>query len=378
MRTIRHSILAIALTLGFAGAHAADSGIVIGAVYPLSGGVSYDGQTELNGAKIALEEINRAGGVLGKKIRLVAEDGACNPGHSVTAAEKLITNDHVVGILGALCSSATGAVSEAVKKHGIPLISGVSTAERLTETGNPWFFRATTTTSINGASLGKALIDISHAKRIAFIVTSDDWGRSAVKAYGAALKAHGAEVVADEYFDRNDTDFTEHLTKIRAAKPDAIFSVGGFQNAANVTTQARQLGITVPILGEGAFCTATWAKLVGTFTNNVTGIIEWVPEIDTAMNKTFMDEYQKTFKEAPTKFSAAGYNTMHIMAAAIKKAGTTEPEKLRQALAETDYNSLMGRYRFDQKGQAYGFDVYLVAWKEGHSVVEKKVEISKQ
>ena len=378
MRTLQQSLLAVALTLGVAGAHAADSEIVIGAVYPLSGGVSYDGQTELNGAKVALEEINRAGGVLGKKIRLVAEDGACNPGHSVTAAEKLITNDHVVGILGALCSSATGAVSEAVKKHSIPLITGVSTAERLTETGNPWFFRATTTTSLNGASLGKALIDISHAKRIAFIVTSDDWGRSAVKAYGDALKALGAEVVADEYFDRNDTDFTEHLTKIRAAKPDAIFSVGGFQNAANVTTQARQLGITVPILGEGAFCSATWAKLVGTFTTNVTGIIEWVPEIETAMNKTFMDEYQKAFKEAPTKFSAAGYNTMHIIAAAIKRAGTTEPEKLRQAIAQTDYESLMGRYRFDQKGQAYGFNVYLVAWKDGHSVVEKKVEIAKQ
>jgi len=378
MRMLRESILAVALTLGVTAAHAADAEIVVGAVYPLSGGVSYDGQTELNGAKVALEEINAAGGVLGKKIKLVAEDGACNPGHSVTSAEKLITNDHVVAILGALCSSATGAVSESVKKYKLPLISGVSTAERLTETGNPWFFRATTTTSLNGASLGKALMEISKAKRIAFIVTSDDWGRSAVKAYGDALKALGAQIVAEEYFDRNDTDFTEHLTKIRAAKPDAIFSVGGFQNAGNVTTQARQLGLTVPILGEGAFCSATWAKLVGSFTDNVTGIIEWVPEIDTAMNKKFMDEYQKAFKEAPTKFSAAGYNTMHILAAAIKRAGSTDPEKLREALAQTDYESLMGRYRFDAKGQAYGFNVYLVAWKDGHSLVKQKVEIAKQ
>lgn len=378
MKTLQLSILALALVLGGAAAQAADSEIVIGAVYPLSGGVSYDGQTVLNGAKVALDEINRAGGVLGKHIKLVAEDGACNPGQSVAAAEKLIAKDHVVGILGALCSSATGAVSETVKKHGLPLISGVSTAERLTESGNPWFFRATTTTSLNGASLGKALMDISHAKRIAFIVTSDDWGRSAVKAYGDAFKALGAEIVATEYFDRNDTDFTEHLTKIRAAKPDAIFSVGGFQNAGNVTTQARQLGLSVPILGEGAFCSATWAKLVGGFTDKVTGIIEWVPEIDTKLNKTFMDEYQATFKEPPTKFSAAGYNTMQIIAAAIARAGTTEPETLRKALAETDYQSLMGRYRFDSKGQAYGFEVYLVAWKDGHSVVEKTVEIAKQ
>src|SRR5579884_3282698 len=98
----------VALALGMAPARAADGDIVIGAVYPLSGGVSYDGQTELNGAKVALDEINKAGGVLGKQVKLVSEDGACNPGQSVAGAEKLIAKDQVVGILGALCSSATG------------------------------------------------------------------------------------------------------------------------------------------------------------------------------------------------------------------------------------------------------------------------------
>ena len=181
MTSARVFILAFGLAL--AGVPAvADDEIVIGSVHPLSGGVAYDGQTELNGARVALEEVNAAGGVLGKKIKLLAEDGACNPSQSVTSAEKLITKDKVVAIIGALCSSASGAVSETVKKYGLPLITGVSTAERLTETGNPWFFRATTTTSLNGGSLAKTLLDISKAKRIAFIVTSDDWGRSAVTA----------------------------------------------------------------------------------------------------------------------------------------------------------------------------------------------------
>src|SRR5262249_44702042 len=156
--------------------------------------------------------------------------------------------------------------------------------------------------------------------KIAFIVTSDDWGRSAVAAYGAAFEKLGAEIVAREYFDRNDTDMTVSLTKIRAARPDAIFSVGGFQNAANVTMQARQLGITVPMLGEGAFATAPWAKLVGSFTTNVVGILEWVPGIDDAVNKRFIEGYNRLFKDEPTKFSAAGYNTVHILAEAIRRA----------------------------------------------------------
>jgi branched-chain amino acid transport system substrate-binding protein len=379
LRTKNLAVLttASALFLGIVQAKAQD--IVIGGVFPLTGGVSYDGQTDMNGAKTAVEEINAAGGVLGRKIRFVAEDGACNPSQSVAAAEKLVSQQKVVAVIGALCSSATGAVSEVVRKYKLPLITGVSTAERLTEEGNPWFFRATTTTGINGASLGKPILEMAGgAKKIAFIVTSDDWGRSAVTAYGAAFKKNGATVVATEYFDRNDTDFTEHLTKIRAAAPDAIFSVGGFQNAANVTTQARQLGITVPILGEGAFCSEPWAKLVGGFTTNTVGILEWVPGIEDAPNKTFIQNYQKAFKELPTKFSAAGYNTMHIMANAIRKAGSTDPEAVRKAMTETDYTGIMGRYRFDAKGQAYDFNVFLVEWKDGKNAVKRIAQIEKQ
>jgi branched-chain amino acid transport system substrate-binding protein len=379
MRNCSVSAMVLAAVLGLGTVGAAAQEIVIGAVYPLTGGVSYDGQTDLNGAKTALDEINAAGGVLGRKLKLVAEDGACNPSQSVAGAEKLISQQKVVALLGALCSSATGAVSETVRKYKIPLMSGVSTAERLTEEGNPWFFRATTTTKLNGASLAKPLLDMAGgAKKIALIVTSDDWGRSAVTAYGNAFKALGASIVATEYFDRNDTDFTEHLTKIRAAAPDVIFSVGGFQNAANVTIQARQLGITVPILGEGAFCSDPWAKLVGGFTGNTIGILEWVTGIDDEVNKRFIENYRKAFNELPTKFSAAGYNTMHILAEAIRRAGSTEPDALRKALAETDYTGIMGRYRFDAKGQAYDFNVFLVEWKDGKSVVKRTAQIAKQ
>jgi branched-chain amino acid transport system substrate-binding protein len=376
-RNIAAAALMVAFGLSIAQAGAQD--IVIGGVFPLTGGVSYDGQTDMNGAKTAVEEINAAGGVLGRKIKFVTEDGACNPTNSVGAAEKLISQQKVVALIGALCSSATGAVAETVRKYKIPQITGVSTAERLTEEGNPWFFRATTTTKLNGTSLAQTLLEMSGGKKkIAFIVTSDDWGRSAVAAYGDAFKKLGASIVATEYFDRNDTDFTEHLTKIRAAAPDVIFSVGGFQNAANVTIQARQLGINIPILGEGAFCSDSWAKLVGGFTANIVGILEWVPGIADEANTKFIQNYQKAFNEMPTKFSAAGYNTMHILADAIRRAGSTDPEALRKALAETDYKGIMGRYRFDAKGQAYDFDVLLVEWKDGKSVVKRKAEIAKQ
>ncbi|HEX9463291.1 MAG TPA: ABC transporter substrate-binding protein [Alphaproteobacteria bacterium] len=377
MKTWQVMAASVVLALTVGSARAEDGEIPVGAIYPLSGGLAYDGQSNLNGALVAAAEINAKGGVLGKKIKVIGEDGACNPGQSVASAEKLINKDRVVALLGASCSSATGAVSETVRKYKLPLISGVSTAERLTEEGNPWFFRATTTTKLNGQSLGRTLYDMSHAKKVAFVVTSDDWGRSAAQAYGESMKTLGASVVGTEYFDRQDTDFTEHLTKVRAAGADTVFSVGGFQNAANVTVQARQLGFSGPILGEGAFCTEHWAELAKDFTGNVVGILEWVTGIDDDVNKRFVAAYQSAHNDLPTKFSAAGYNTMSILAAAIARAGSTEPEALRQAIAATDYTGLMGNYRFDEKGQAYNFNMFLVVWKDGKSSVVANAKIAK-
>ena len=353
--------------------------IRIGAVYPLTGGVSYDGITKLNGAKLAVDEINAKGGVLGRPLELLSKDGACNPAQSVASAEKLITQSKVVAMLGAICSSATGAIGETIKKYRIPLVSGVSTAERLTEQSNPYFFRATTTTTLNGKSMGETLMKVAGGKRIAFIVTSDDWGRSAAQSYGDSFKARGAEVVATEFFDRAETDFAALLTKIRASRPDAIFSTGGFQNAANVTKQARQSGLSQVIIGEGAFTSEAYNKLVEPFTDNVFGIIEWVSVIDSAQNRKFIDDYKAKFKEIPTKFSVGGYQTVYILAQAIQKAGSTDGDKIRDALKTTSYDGLTGNYRFDEKGQAYNFNMYIVAnGPKGQNVVREVVKIGKQ
>jgi branched-chain amino acid transport system substrate-binding protein len=376
----------VLVILGAAAALVSVSGAIaqpirIGAVYPLTGGVSYDGITKLNGAKLAVEEINARGGVLGRPLEILAEDGACNPAQSVASAEKLITQSKVVAMLGAICSSATGAIGETIRKYGIPHVTGVSTAERLTEQGNPWFFRATTTTTLNGKSMGETLAKLAggKGKRIAFVVTSDDWGRSAAQSYGDSLKARGAEIVATEYFDRAETDFAALLTKVRAARPDAIFSTGGFQNAANVTKQARQAGLSQVIIGEGAFTSEAYNKLVEPFTDNVYGIIEWVSAIDSPRNKKFIEDYRARYKEIPTKFSVGGYQTVYIVAQAIEKAGSTAGDKVRDALKTTNYDGLTGTYRFDDKGQAYDFNMYIVAnGPKGENVVREVVKIGKQ
>lgn len=333
--------------------------LLIGAVYPMTGPVAYDGQTKLNGAELAVAEVNAEGGVLGKTLKLNVQDGACNPAQSVSAAEKLVTQAKVVALLGAFCSSSTGAVMEVAKKHGIPLVTGVSTAQDLTEQGNMWFFRATDTSALLGQAFAPAIAKLD-AKRVAFLVVNDDWGRAVASSYGAALKKQGSTIVDTEIFSPSDTDLFSYITKIKAQKPDVVISAANTQHAANVTKQLRQLGVTATLMGEGAFTSESYLKLVGNLGKGVIGLVEYVPTIDNATNKAFVKSYKQHYKnEEPSKYSAGAYQAVHILADAIKRAGSTDPEKIRQALLKTNYKGLTGTFKFASNGQAYDFNVYM-------------------
>jgi branched-chain amino acid transport system substrate-binding protein len=356
------------MLVGLAGAHAADD-IAIGVIDPLSGGVAFDGQTDLNGAIMAVDEINAAGGVLGSKLKLFPEDGACNPGQSVAAAEKLINQNKVVAILSPMCSSATGAAAETARKYGVLMLSSMAGAPSLTESGNQWFFRATSTTALSGKYFGKALAEYSGAKKVAILATTDDWGRAVIENYGNAFKAAGVQVVATELFDRNMSDFTDLLTKVRASGADTIIANGGVQIAANITLQARQLGFHGPIVGEGSFATAAWAKLVGKFTDKVAGIIEWAPTIDDPANKKFVTDYRKLYDAVPTQYSATAYNVVYMLADALKRGGKVDRDAVRQAMLKTDFTGLKGNFKFNEKGQAYNFNMYLIEWKNDDSLI---------
>lgn len=338
------------------GAVAAD--VVVGAIYPLTGPVAYDGVTKLNGAKLAVEEVNAAGGVLGRKFVLSVEDGACNPAQSVSAAEKLITQTKVAAILGAFCSSSSGAVMEVAKKYKIPHMTGVSTSQDLTRQGNQWFFRATGTSALLGQAFGPTIVK-SGAKRVAFLVVNDDWGRAVASSYAKAMVAAGAKVVATEIFSRDDTDLFPYITKIKAQNPDVVISASNTQLAASVTKQLHQLGVKATLMGEGAFTSEAYHKLVGDLANGVIGLVEYVPSIGGAKNKAFVKKYKSRYNEEPSKFSAAGYNAVHIMADAINRAGSTDSEKIRQAILKTDYPGLTGNFKFASNGQAYNFNVFM-------------------
>jgi branched-chain amino acid transport system substrate-binding protein len=376
VRTLKF-VVAVAASLAVAPFATAQETVRIGVVQPMTGPVAYDGNIYVNTVKMLVDDLNAKGGVLGKKIELVVEDGACNPAQSVNAAEKLVVRDKVVGLLGAFCSTSTAAVMEVAKKHKVPLITGISTAAQLTEQGNPYFFRAVATTPMLGNAFGPVLPKAVKAKRFAFLTLNDDWGRSMQASYPKAIESGGGQIVANEFFQQSDLQFLSQITKVKAANPDAIVLAANTQQAVALSKQIRELGVTAPLVGEGAWSSDSYIKLAGPAAEGVYGLVEYVYTIKSPINEAFVKEFQAKLKENPSKFAGAAHNAIHIMVEAVRRAGAADPEKIREALEKTDYNGLVGNIKFDAKHQAYGQTVYLSLVKNGVPEVVETAKISK-
>lgn len=351
--------------------------IKIGVIQPLTGGVAFDGNNVIKGARLAVKEINDAGGVLGSQVELVIADGACKPAESVSAAEKLITADKVPVIMGAFCSGATQAVMPVAEKNQIPLVTGVSSLPKLTEAGNKWFFRNAETDAMLAVAFSKSLYNDLKFKSVFFMAANDDWGRGTVESFKHVLEGLGAKTVGTEYFDYAHADFYTPLTKVRAAKPDLVVVVAETQAAATLVKQAKELSMNSKIFGVGAWATPTFMNLAGPAADGLLAGVAYAPTITGDLNKVFVDKFKAANNELPGKYSMSGYNTIHIIAQAIKRAGAADPAKIRNALPATDYTGPTGRLQFDAKGQVYGQDVFLVELQGGSPIIKASAKMEK-
>jgi len=364
---MKRLVLGSLLTAGIAAsvpAQAQDT-VKIGMVEPLTGSVAYNGKSVVEGAKLAVEEMNAAGGILGKKIELIIEDGQCTPANSVNATEKLVQKDKVAAIVGAFCSSATAAIMPVAQKYKIPLITGVSSQASLTEQGNPYFFRAAETDALMARAFAKILANDLKLSKVAYIGVNDDWGRGGVAEFSRDLSELGVKTVLTEYFDHGTTDFFTLLTKLRAAKPDGVFVAAETQDGSILVKQIREMGLDAKVFGVGSWATADFINLAGKAAEGIHAAVPYASSMESPRNQTFVKNYEAKYGVKPGKYGAAGYNALNITAQAIARAGGTDAEAIRAALFKTRYVAPNGVYQFTNKGQAYGFDAVLVRVEGG-------------
>ncbi len=324
-----------------------DNSIKIGGVFPLTGAVSVYGVECKNGIDLAIDEINSAGGVNGKKIVLISEDDEGNPDKSVNAFQKLTTKDGVKMIIGSLTSGCTKAMTQRAQAMKVLQIAPAATATDITDAGN-YIFRACFIDPFQGTVGGKFSIETLGAKNAAILYDiGNDYSVGLTENFEKTFTSMGGAIVAKESYATNDKDFNAQLTKIKNANPDVLYLPDYYGTVALIAKQARAQGIMIPLVGadgwDGLVANAGDEVLNGYYSNH------YAADSDSPAVKKFVNSFRDRYHKDPNSFAALGYDSVYLLRDSILKAGTDEVSAVRDALEKADGDYVTGRLRFDSK-----------------------------
>lgn len=329
--------------------------VVIGHVASLTGDTATFGTSADKGIKLAMEEINKAGGVLGKQVEVLTEDDRSLPDEAKTACEKLINRDHVCAILGEIASSRSIAMAPVCQDAKIPMLSPGSTNPKVTQAGD-YIFRACFIDQFQGSAMAKFVVENLKVKKYAVLYAANsDYSVGLKDFFNEAAKKLGAEpTVQLSYSEKSDVDFSSQLTKIRDTNPETIIVTGYYTEAGQIAKQARQLGIKVPLVGGDGWDSDQLLKIGGDALTGCYFANHYAPDEDRPAVKDFVAAFKaRNNNEVPDAMAILGYDAMKLMADAIKRAGSTEGPKIRDALASTrDFPGAAGSITIDKDRNA--------------------------
>jgi len=329
--------------------------VVFGFIQPLTGQGAQVGQAVVKGADVAMDQVNKNGGVLGgKTLKYILEDDQCTPPQTVSAAKKLINQDQVKIVVGAMCSSSTLALMPVTQEAKVLQIVPLSYHPDITEKGHPSLFRTCITSTTNADSFTDFIARKMNVQSIALFVVNDDFGRGEVDVFTKKFQQFGhPKIVATEFFRFEDRDFSTYLTKIRAAKPEAIYIVARTPQNAMIINQMAEISFKPKIFGSGNFADVQFVDLVKKNGEGIYAITTWSKYLDNPTNRQYIAAYKAKYNEEPgTDYAQAGYNAIKVLADAINRAGSaSDVAKLTEALRKTKVDITTGTLTFDSKGQ---------------------------
>jgi branched-chain amino acid transport system substrate-binding protein len=356
-------------------ANAQGATIKIGMCAPVTGPAAESGGYAIKGAKLALEAVNKAGGILGKQGELIVEDDqTTNPG-IVLAFSKLAAQSDIVGFLGSIRSTQVHAMAPDVIKLGKPVMIG-GTDPNLTHMGNQWLFRCRPNDSYSGRVIAEYGVNTLAKKKWAVLHSTDAFGTAGGKALTEALNKLGAPPVLDQGYANQSQDFTPVVLAIKQSGADILGSYFTFENDLGIfARQLRQLGVNIPWVGSPSIVNITALKLAGPALYNTYGVADYA-EDSSEGSKAFGKIYRDAVKVAPDNQSSWTFDAVNVLAQAINKAGSTDPAKIREAiLATKKFAGAEGEYNFDQNGDGlHGYNI--VKNEKGSIVFDKHIEFN--
>lgn len=321
--------------------------IPIGMYGSLTGDGASFGQSSREGTELAVDEINNAGGLLGgRKFRLLVEDDQSKPEEASNAVTKLITQDKVAAVLGEVASRRSLAAAPIAQRYQIPMITPSSTNERVTQVGD-YIFRVCFIDPFQGEVLAKFAYNDLKAKRVAILKDiQQDYSVGLTDSISANFKKLGGEVLEPVSYTTGDADFKAILTQVRSQKPDAIFATGYYPEAAIIARQARELGMTMPILGGDGWVGDALKNgreaLKNTYISN-----HYSADNPDPIVQNFVKSYRAKFNREPDAIAALAYDAVKVLADAMNRAQSTEGPKVRDALAKADVPGVTGQLKMN-------------------------------
>lgn len=330
------------------GAEANTENIKIGALGPLTGPVAIYGVSATNGTKLAVEEINKNGGVLGKSLELNLLDEKGDTTEAVTAYNKLM-DWGMVALIGDITSKPTLAVAELAAADQLPMITPTGTQFNITEAG-PNVFRVCFTDPYQGEVLANLASDKLQAKTAAVLVNnSSDYSDGVAKAFIAEAEKNGLQVLAKEGYSDGDKDFKAQLTKLLPLNPDVIVVPDYYEQDALIAAQAREIGLKSTFIGPDG-----WDGVIKSVDSSSYSVLEGALftnhySVDDSNEKVqnFVKAYQAMYQDEPSAFSALSYDAVYLLKEAIEKAGSTDKEAITKALKEISFEGVTGNLTFD-------------------------------
>lgn len=374
------AVLVISILLVTATGVGAAETFKIGVVGPRTGPVATYGLSVIHAVTLAVEEVNAAGGVLGRQIELIVEDNKADATETNNAFRKLISRDQVHAIIGAVVTANSIVGAQVAQMMKVPMITPTSTAEKVTQEGD-YIFRSCLIDPVQGRIMANFAYNSLGLREIACLTAqSNDYSVGLEEVFTKTFEELGGQVVAAESYSEGDQDFRAQLTKIRAKKPDAIYVPGYYSEAGLIARQMRQLGMDQPILGPDGFDSPKLFEIGGDsilgsyFTNHYSS------ETEDEVATHFLESYRAKYDQDPDGFAALGYDAALILFDALERAGDAALAKnraaaraaIREALADTtDIKVVTGTLSLDENRNPIKSAVILKVIDGGYEFVER-------
>ncbi|HBQ21508.1 MAG: ethanolamine utilization protein EutJ [Deltaproteobacteria bacterium GWA2_38_16] len=327
--------------------------IKVGEYGSLTGSEATFGTSTHNGIMLAIDELNSAGGIAGKKIKVITVDDQGKPEEAASAVTKLITSDKVAVILGEVASSRSLAGAPIAQRYKIPMVSPSSTNPKVTQVGN-YIFRTCFIDPFQGKVMANFAKNTLKAKKVAILRdVKSDYSVGLAEFFTKTFTDGGGKVVVDLSYTAGDIDFKAQLTTIRSKGVEAIFVPGYYTEVGLIARQAKELGVSVPLLGGDGWDSARLTEIAGNSLDNSYFSNHYTAESKDPRVAEFVEKYKKVFGQVPDGLAAMGYDAALVLIDALKRAKTLTPDDIRDALAATkNFQAVTGVISFNDNRDA--------------------------